>query len=143
MKNRIIKIIEEHQLSNSQFADKVGIPRSGLSHVLSGRNKVSLDYVLKITEAFPEVDPQWLLKGSVSTASVSAINTSMNIVNKKLGEQAGKMAKELLGDDGKKSPEKFQEEILKSAPNRLESDKNTIERIVVFYTNGKFKEYTP
>ena len=62
--NRIQKIMEYHQISASSFADKVGVQRSSISHVLSGRNKPSLDFVLKITKVFTEVTLDWLLNGT-------------------------------------------------------------------------------
>ena len=37
--------------------------RSGISHILSGRNKPSLDFVLKVIEAYPDLNESWLLKG--------------------------------------------------------------------------------
>jgi plasmid maintenance system antidote protein VapI len=49
--------------SAATFSDKIGVQRSGVSHLLSGRNKPSLDFVLKIITAFPEVDLYWLLSG--------------------------------------------------------------------------------
>ena len=143
MKNRIIQIIEEHQLSNSQFADKLGIPRSGLSHVLSGRNKPSLDYVLKILEAFPDVDPQWLLSGKMVDAHHALQSTKLSQLNKKLGEQAGKMAKEILGDDGEKEQDKLSSEDFEIISKRSESSKKGIDRIVIFYSDGHFDEYRP
>ncbi len=61
--NRIQKIMEYHKLSASSFADKVGVQRSSISHLLSGRNKPSLDFVLKVTSVFNDVELQWLLNG--------------------------------------------------------------------------------
>ena len=55
--------MEYHQLSASLFADKIGVQRSSISHILSGRNKPSLDFVLKITDNFKDVDIEWLLNG--------------------------------------------------------------------------------
>lgn len=60
---RIKKILEYHQLTASLFADKIGVQRSSISHILSGRNKPSLDFILKITGEFPDVDIYWLLNG--------------------------------------------------------------------------------
>ena len=60
-----LKIILEHeQLSASTFADKIGVQRSSISHILSGRNKPSLDFILKVTSEFNQVDLHWLLYGS-------------------------------------------------------------------------------
>ena len=55
--------MEHHQLSATLFADKIGVQRSSISHILSGRNKPSLDFVLKVTSQFTDVDIHWLLKG--------------------------------------------------------------------------------
>ena len=60
---RIKKVMDYHQLSASLFADKIGVQRSSISHILSGRNKPSLDFILKITSEFKDVDIHWLLNG--------------------------------------------------------------------------------
>lgn len=52
-----------NNLNASEFADKVNVQRSGLSHIFSGRNKPSLDLILKIVEKFPDVNLEWLLMG--------------------------------------------------------------------------------
>ncbi len=52
-----------YNLSASQLADKLGIQRSGLSHILSGRNRPGLDFAIKVLEKFPDINPDWLLLG--------------------------------------------------------------------------------
>ncbi len=61
--NRLRKIMEFYDLSSSVFADKIGVQRSSISHILSGRNKPSLDFILKVTNTFKEIDIYWLLNG--------------------------------------------------------------------------------
>jgi transcriptional regulator with XRE-family HTH domain len=63
---RIKKLMDYHQLSATLFADKIGVQRSSISHILSGRNKPSLDFILKITSEFKDVDIYWLLNGTGS-----------------------------------------------------------------------------
>ncbi|MBN2237873.1 MAG: helix-turn-helix transcriptional regulator [Bacteroidales bacterium] len=63
MIKRIKTLISVKNLSPSQFADKLGVQRSSISHILSGRNKPSLDFVLKIVEIYPKISLDWLLKG--------------------------------------------------------------------------------
>jgi transcriptional regulator with XRE-family HTH domain len=63
---RIKKVMDFHQLTASLFADKIGVQRSSISHILSGRNKPSLDFILKITGIFKDVDIHWLLHGTGS-----------------------------------------------------------------------------
>ena len=52
---RLETIFEYYGLTASLFADKINVQRSSISHLLSGRNKPSLDFILKVIENFPEV----------------------------------------------------------------------------------------
>lgn len=61
--SRLEKILTHYELSAASFADKVGVGRSSISHILSGRNKPSLDFIMKILQAFPEIDLYWLMNG--------------------------------------------------------------------------------
>ena len=63
---RIKRIISDSGLSNSSFADKIGVPRSSISHILSGRNNPSLDLIIKILRNFDDISADFLLKGKVS-----------------------------------------------------------------------------
>ena len=63
---RLEKLLDYYQLSASAFADRIGVQRSSLSHLLSGRNKPSLDLILKISDEFKEVDLYWIINGKGS-----------------------------------------------------------------------------
>ncbi len=60
---RLEKVINYYGLSASAFADKIAVQRSTISHLLTGRNKPSLEFVLKVVKSFPEVNLYWLLNG--------------------------------------------------------------------------------
>tara|TARA_B100000073_G_C23471411_1_gene467618 strand:- start:279 stop:647 length:369 start_codon:yes stop_codon:yes gene_type:complete len=62
--DRIKKIIEDNDLTNSEFAEKIGVPKSSISHLLSKRNKPSLDIITKISEKFDEITSDYLIFGS-------------------------------------------------------------------------------
>ena len=62
-RERIELLMKCYNLSSSQFADKTGIQRASVSHILSGRNKPSLEVMLKIYESFPDLDIKWLMTG--------------------------------------------------------------------------------
>ena len=62
-RERIELLMKCYDLTPSQFADKTGIQRASVSHIISGRNKPSLEVMLKIYDAFPEVDMKWLMMG--------------------------------------------------------------------------------
>lgn len=63
MRDRIQTLLENEQMTNKQFADAVGINPAAVSHLLAGRNKPSFDLVSKILEAFPALNPDWLIMG--------------------------------------------------------------------------------
>ncbi|PQJ78359.1 helix-turn-helix domain-containing protein [Polaribacter porphyrae] len=109
--NRIKKVMDFHQLSASLFADKIGVQRSSISHILSGRNKPSLDFILKITTTFKNVDIHWLLNGK------------------------GNFPKENNTSTLKASP--TPPNLFQDSSNTGKQ----IQRIVVFYNDGTFDEY--
>ena len=110
---RLQKVMDFYGESSSSFAEKIGVQRSSISHILSGRNKPSLDFVLKILSSFPDVELYWLLNGKGTFPAV----------------------------ENKVSPneEPFSKEILKTV-SKDNLDK-PIERIVIFYADGSFQNY--
>ena len=120
--NRLRTIMEFYQLSASAFADKIQVPRSSISHLLSGRNKPSLDFVLKVVKEFEDVELYWLLNGKGSFPnSLAPIQTSGTTAS--IQENSPK-AKSSANNDFK-----------------LPETAKKIERIVIFFDDGTFKEY--
>lgn len=67
--NRLLEILDSKNLSASQFAEKIGVQRSSVSHVLSKRNKPSLDFIIKISKNFDDISLDWLINGDNSLNS--------------------------------------------------------------------------
>ncbi|WP_294960202.1 helix-turn-helix transcriptional regulator [uncultured Flavobacterium sp.] len=142
---RLEAVLEYHGLNASAFADKIGVQRSSMSHLLSGRNKPSLDFVMKILEVFPDVDLYWLLigKGSFpknnsdetieSQKSSSPLPSNPNIENDLFSAIEINLEEEKR--ETKKSP------VLRNENLNFEDEE--IEKIVLFYKNGTFKAYSP
>ena len=63
MINRINLILRAKNITAKQFAEEIGIQPSGMSHILSGRNNPSLEFVSKVIRRYPEIDANWLLLG--------------------------------------------------------------------------------
>ena len=78
---RLQKIIDFYGLSASSFADKIDVQRSSISHILSGRNKPSLEFVMKVLTAFPNIDLYWLLNGTGNFPSQKDGNLKANEIN--------------------------------------------------------------
>ncbi|UMY65355.1 MULTISPECIES: helix-turn-helix domain-containing protein [unclassified Flavobacterium] len=76
---RLATLMAHYHLSASALADAIGVQRSGISHLVSGRNKPGLDFILKLSERFPEVNLYWLLKGEGPFLREDAQNTPTTI----------------------------------------------------------------
>ncbi len=152
---RLETIFEYYGLSASGFADKIGVQRSSLSHLLSGRNKPSLDFIMKIAEVFPEVDLYWILNGKGNFPKSDSIEKEVLISDLTPSLFSENKAEEVKSEN---QPDLFSTEptVEKNRVNETseENFSNTrnfetlkkdsdIDRIVVFYKNGTFKHYLP
>lgn len=146
MLKRIEELIKSLGISPSQFADEIRVQRSSVSHVLSGRNKPSLDFITKIITRYPEIDPEWLLtgRGKLYSGTDDPILPGSN--------QPGSQASLMLSDDDEvPETDESPPEPLKSAQTSTKKTGKTInpsghdslEKIVFFYSNGHFREYIP
>lgn len=144
---RLEIILDYYNLSASAFADKISVQRSSLSHLLSGRNKPSLDFIIKVIEVFPEVDLYWILNGKGAFPKSDNAFNSVEEVKSASTEtpfvQTEVESSDLFSATASKNLEKeiLPTEINHHTPNAITS--GTIERIVIFYKDGTFKNYIP
>ena len=146
---RLELLLDYYGLNASAFADKIGVQRSSLSHLLSGRNKPSLDFILKILEVFPEVDLYWILNGKGSFPKNAKENEIQISAPKEMSSPIPILKNETTDDlfshleltVGKNIPEESKSSDSPSLP--ISSNENEIDKIVLFYKNGTFKSYKP
>ena len=110
--NRIKKVISDNNLSNSEFAEKIGIPKSSVTHLLSERNNPSLDVIIKISETFDDISTDYLIFGYESDKEL----TSEPLNN--------------LFDDLDKETSK----------DSVKDSNNNIKSIILIYENNKFEQ---
>ncbi|TXK70939.1 helix-turn-helix transcriptional regulator [Mesonia sp. HuA40] len=129
---RLDKILEYYDLSAAAFAEEIQVGRSSISHILSGRNKPSLEFVLKVTNRFPEVNLYWLLNGKGNFPSSKESNTSTppTLEHKNIPE---------LFQTNQNSEEAKESDL--NTPESLLKNKS-ISRIVIFYKDGTFESFT-
>jgi transcriptional regulator with XRE-family HTH domain len=143
--NRLEFIMEHYGLSASSFADKVGVQRSSISHLLSGRNKPSLDFVMKVLDIYPELNLYWLLNGSGTYLKNDVVDNSEKKAQTApapiIENTAGKV-NTLFSDENFTESNK---EPLVSNSNLFaeKSGGKNIEKIVLFYSDGTFEDYKP
>ena len=63
MHERIKKWIISKGLKSSSFADEIGVNRATVSHILSGRNKPSINFIDKMVRSYPDLNANWLVVG--------------------------------------------------------------------------------
>jgi DNA-binding XRE family transcriptional regulator len=148
---RLEIILDYFSLNASSFADKIGVQRSSMSHLLSGRNKPSLDFILKIIDIFPDVDLYWILNGSGSFPKIN----EEKILKKDTISEDLKSATTPPSSSEILPLDLFSEIKNTMVTNSIEAQKteNTtlpkisnsddLEKIVFFYKNGTFKVYSP
>ena len=66
MKERLLEFLKAENKTSAQLAEEIGVQPSGISHILSGRNNPSLDFVLKMLEKYQFLSGEWLLFGKGS-----------------------------------------------------------------------------
>ncbi len=126
---RLQKILDYYGLSATAFSDLIDFNRSTISHLLSGRNKPSLEFVLKVLEQFPEVELYWLLNGKGNFPTLSDPK-----------QDSSKDAETFPSKNYINGPDEKKKE---SNPVSIvpTSEENEIDRIVIFYKDGTFKSY--
>lgn len=146
MKERIEHILRAKNMTASEFAEKLGIQASGLSHILSGRNNPSLDFVMKLKAAFPEYNFDWLLLGvGPMTSYEQPIAPQKTVI-----EQPSLFADQETetGDFKDKTidtqpVEPQEDDTIKKAPSISKGVDNELEMIILVYSDGSFERIRP
>lgn len=126
---RLKEIFEYYDLSASSFADRIDVGRASISHIISGRNKPSLDFVMKVVSNFKEVELYWLLNGKGTFPPSSKNNTN------------GIKAKKEFVDDIKPEIPKTIEPLLNDYSKQASHSKKEIQKVIIFYTDGSFESF--
>lgn len=169
MKDRIAKILRDERMTAAKFAEEIGVQASGISHILSGRNNPSTDFIIKILERFRGINSDWLLLGKgnmYKSGTNSSFNDAGQSLSSNLSSDLFSAAQTKLKDDT------IQEEDINQAASEMETeiDSNTfatekplninkpsstnieydkskrdrkVEKIVIFFNDNSFESYNP
>jgi len=146
MLNRIKQIMEKEKLSPTQFATEIGVQRSALSHVLSGRNKPSLDFMMKIKARYPEINLDWLLlgKGKMTGSSVKKVSEEPS---KKAAEPERTETKDLHFRVKQDQVDETREEkaiVVGKKEEKTETRENDEpKKIILIYPDDTYETYQP
>jgi len=147
MNRRLQTILDIEHITASQLADTLGIQRGGVSHLLSGRNKPSFDFLDRILRKFPEISAEWLITGQGKPIredySSTSPNTSGTILNNN-GNKAdiqSNVIQQSLFDMPYQESSGPKIENTPSTPPSSESKKPI--RIIVYFSDGTYTEFYP
>jgi len=147
------KIMHHFGLSTTELADKILVPKATISHLISERNKPSLEFIMKLHTTFPTLNLEWLIyekepflvteiypksieKDQIETLvlnEISEVETVNEIENKDQSENE----KEEI------EPKNINQNITENPKNILSFQSKEIDCIVIFYNDGSFKKYNP
>ncbi len=133
IKDRIVKILEDEGINPSTFADEIGVQRSSISHILSNRNKPSLDIITKILSRYRNIDSEWLIMGR-GTPYKSDKN-----INK---EEVNTPPDQSITDISTATTLPFGNMPSEDLPSETTIKKHkTVEKIVIFYSDNSYEEF--
>jgi len=143
MKERLLEFLKRENKSSAQLAEEIGVQASGISHILSGRNNPSLDFILKMLEKYEFLSTDWLLFGKGTMYKEGKMQTLFDY-------EPGNLQKnnEMLNQHEFNGAEIENKDTIKSkSVNNPVNSANTniagVVRIVWFYENNSFEEFYP
>ena len=141
MHERLQQFLSAENLSQSQFADSIGVARASISHILNGRNKPGFDFIANMSRHFPTLNIEWLITGK---GRMYKDQQSSPIFQKIEPEPSPAPSEDLFSQETE-----FQQSVPEPEPSPkavLEVKKHsnlksrTISKIVVFYDDNTYEE---
>jgi transcriptional regulator with XRE-family HTH domain len=139
MKDRIVKFMTQEGLSATKFADEIGVQRSSISHILSGRNNPSFEFIQKILSRYKSLNAEWLILGignMYKKAEQMSLFSQPNVIANTTPINSLQTATEKIS-----SPEAEKKAVPLPEPEILPSKE--IDKILVFYSDKTFEEFGP
>ena len=146
MNKRLQQFLAAENISQSQFADTIGVARASISHILAGRNKPGFDFIESMARHYPELNLEWLITGrgrmynSQKTAPeppVEAITPPSPLAGNGLFE-APENRPETVAQTPLSPQNNFIDNLDKTDYNSI--NQRTISKIIIFYSDGSFQE---
>ena len=121
MNVRLQRFLEAENISQSQFAESIGVARAGISHIIAGRNKPGFDFIERMARKYPALSIEWLVTGRGRMYKQNPENDAPQ------PEYCGIIDSQSL-------------EEVRNSP-AVKAEPRDIERIVIFYRDGSFDEF--
>ena len=142
MKDRIIKFLTHENLTATKFAEEIGVQRSSISHILSGRNNPSFDFIQKILTRYKNLNADWLILGNGQMFKKPEQMDLFTSVPKATLQNNTIQRTELLQQTTDKATSD-PPNLTQSIPGKEISPSRKIEKILLFYSDKTFDEFLP
>lgn len=147
MNRRLQQFLAAENISQSQFADEIGVARASISHILAGRNKPGFDFIESMARHYPTLNLEWLVLGSgkmyktATEATPAPVQEHFTPVEKLFADEVETAAIELATGSPSPAPEPQPTErnTLRNKAQSIKGQRN-ISRIVIFYDDNTYQE---
>jgi transcriptional regulator with XRE-family HTH domain len=147
MKDRLLQLLEKERISSAEFADRIGVQRSNVSHILNGRNNPGYSFIQKVLESFPRINSRWLITGEGSMETSSQVNSKLperdlfSIADRSVSEPVKRAETE--GSTLKDQPiEKVENQLVSKKIASVAVSKKIV-RVLLFYNDNTFEDFSP
>lgn len=136
--DRIAHLISEYGLTNADFAKKLGVPASSISHLLAKRNKPGLNFIMSLLEQYKDIDANWLLTGVRSSRAMA----------RSVQDGEAVVEPDLFSSFTENNDQPTEISAVGSQKNDVflpqkDIQPKKVEKIVTFYSDKTFTEYYP
>lgn len=159
MKEQLHKLMEAEGLSPARFADEIGVQRSSISHIISGRNKPSYDFIMKIMNRFEGINVEWLLTGKGSMIKGQDMSNrdifgtedlfstgkgpGKEISSKSAAESSLKSEMDSQTKHSDKNDALPQDTTVPKGKIQAFTNVNDVKYLLIFYQDGSFEQFNP
>jgi transcriptional regulator with XRE-family HTH domain len=141
MKERILEFLKRENKTSAQFAEEINVQPSGISHILSGRNKPSLDFVIKMLEKYTFLSTEWLVFGRGSMYKEPKMGDLFSDIDMPQSGKPREISPETVNKIHFESTHR--EDIREAIQENSYPDHSDAVKIVWFYSDSSFEEFYP
>jgi len=143
MKERLLEFLKRENKSSAQLAEEIGVQASGISHILSGRNNPSLDFVLKMLEKYQFLSTEWLLfgKGSMYIEARMQNLFDNDVADTTENDRMRNRNQQTRNDID--FQDVIKDKLIKDSVQSDYKATSDVVKIVWFYENNSFEEFFP
>ena len=143
MKEKLEFLLKNKGLTATSFARLLDVQPSSISHILSGRNKPSYDFVVKILRAFPDINPDWLLLSSeqIFRDDIVVASPTLSFDDERHSEESRLGVGRNINNEISEPKSEVKNENVSNLSLSVSQGKR-IERVIVLYSDHSFESYT-